>query len=72
MTGKMQYVVHAELEQQFNTDSFGTSTDRIRVLNTDLVLENKIKQGLDLYSIEISPRDLGLGLLFMDWLRFDP
>ena len=36
MTWKMQYVVHAELEQQFNTDSFGTSTD--------LVLENKIKQ----------------------------
>ena len=54
MTGKMQYVVHAELEQQFNTDSFGTSTDRFRVLNTDLVLENKIKPGLDLYSIGIA------------------
>ena len=59
------FVLYAELEQQFNTDSFWTSTDQIRVLNTGLVLENKIKPGLDLYSIEISPKDLGLRLLFM-------
>ena len=56
MTGKMQHVVYAEYEceQQFNTESFETSTDLIRVLNTNLVLENKTKPGLYLNSIGIA------------------
>ena len=54
MTGKMQCVVYAVYEQQFNTESFETSTDLIRVLNTNLVLENKTKPGLYLNSIGIA------------------